>query len=138
MTEILRITVDTEVTALRVIRQALSKALASALKRTSLEGKINNIILATDEAAQNIIKHAFLGQPDGKMTVIAEICGQTLHVYLEDTAPLVDLETIAPRDLADVREGGLGTHFIKTLTDEAIWSHHNNQNRLDMRWQLDR
>ena len=137
MTEILRITVDTEVTALRIIRQALSKALSSALKKTPLENKINDIMLATDEAAQNVINHAFHGQPDGKMSIIAEICGQTLHIYLEDTAPLVDLDAIAPRDLADVREGGLGTHFIKSLTDEAVWSHHNNQNRLDMRWRID-
>ncbi len=134
MAEIFRITIEAKVGALRIIRQMLSKKLNLALKQTSLKNKIDDILLATDEAAQNIIRHAFGDALEGKMTIIGELTGGILHIYLQDTAPLVELEKIAPRDLEDLREGGLGTYFVQTLADEAVWSHFEGRNRLDLRW----
>ncbi|MGC6475411.1 MAG: ATP-binding protein [Parvibaculales bacterium] len=144
MTEILRITVDAEISALRVIRRALSKALKAALKSPQAAEKIQDILLATDEAAQNIIQHAFKQSSakevkkdkDEQLTLIVQKQKAQLHIVLEDNAPLVDISQIVPRKLDEVREGGLGTHFIKSLSDEARWSHHDNGNRLDMIWHL--
>ncbi len=141
MTEILRITVDAEISALRVLRRALSKALESALKSPPSADKIQDILLATDEAAQNIIQHAFGAsaqnkEANNKLTIIAQMNEAQLQITLDDNAPLVDLSQIAPRKLDEIREGGLGTHFIKTLSDEAHWSHHDEGNRLDMMWHL--
>jgi sigma-B regulation protein RsbU (phosphoserine phosphatase) len=40
-------------------------------------------------------------------------------VRVTDFAPPVDPETIKPRDLDDVRPGGLGTHFLREIMDTA-------------------
>ena len=42
-----------------------------------------------------------------------------LYFSLVDSAPRVDPARVRPRDLDDVRPGGLGTHFIQTVMDEA-------------------
>ena len=36
------------------------------------------------------------------------------------------------RALDDLREGGLGTHFIMEIAEDAKWFHHQGRNRLDM------
>lgn len=135
--EILKITVEAEVTALRVLRRALEKALNAALANTALCDKIQDIMLAADEAGQNIIRHAFGEAANGQMTLTVHLSPKALHICIIDTAPLMDLTQIHPRDLDNVREGGLGTHFIRTLADKAVWQHENGKNRLDMEWYFD-
>jgi sigma-B regulation protein RsbU (phosphoserine phosphatase) len=83
------------------------------------EASTGDIVLAIDEACQNIIRHAYKGDPDGVIEL--EICrsGDQLVFYLCDHAPEIDPRTVKPRDLDDVRPGGLGTHFIKEVMDRA-------------------
>ena len=40
-----------------------------------------------------------------------------------DEGEQVPLELIQSRELDEVRPGGLGVHLIKTIMDEATWSH---------------
>jgi sigma-B regulation protein RsbU (phosphoserine phosphatase) len=42
-----------------------------------------------------------------------------LMLRIRDFAPNVDPAKIQPRDLNDVRPGGLGTHFIRAVMDDA-------------------
>jgi anti-sigma regulatory factor (Ser/Thr protein kinase) len=46
-----------------------------------------------------------------------------LQFTLEDDGEQVDLDTIRPRELDDVRPGGLGIHLIREVMGEAIWEH---------------
>jgi sigma-B regulation protein RsbU (phosphoserine phosphatase) len=78
-----------------------------------------DIVLAIDEACQNIIRHAYDGQPDGVIELEIEHRGDQLIFSLKDRAPTIDPTRIKPRDLDDVRPGGLGTHFIRRVMDEA-------------------
>ena len=59
-----------------------------------------------------------------------------LHISLLDDAPLIDLDKVRPRDLDDLREGGLGTHFIMEITEHAEWLHDNGRNRLNMAFKV--
>ena len=34
---------------------------------------------------------------------------------------MIDIEKVKPRDLSDVRPGGLGTHFIREVMDEVVF-----------------
>ena len=43
--------------------------------------------------------------------------GDTLIFRLRDFAPPVDREKVKPRDLEDIRPGGLGVHFIGNIMD---------------------
>ena len=78
-----------------------------------------DIVLAIDEACQNIIRHAYKGDPSGLIEL--EICreGGNLIFSLLDFAPEIDLSKVKPRDLDDIRPGGLGTHFIQKVMDRA-------------------
>jgi anti-sigma regulatory factor (Ser/Thr protein kinase) len=42
---------------------------------------------------------------------------------LQDCGPPLDVERIVPRDLDEVRPGGLGTHFIRSIMDEVTYTH---------------
>ena len=81
-----------------------------------------DIVLAVDEACQNIIRHAYGEQPDGQIVIEIDHGGDKLIFSLTDFAPTIDPETIKPRDLDDVRPGGLGTHFIRHVMDETTFT----------------
>lgn len=78
-----------------------------------------DIVLAVDEACQNIIRHAYKGDPDGVIELEIHRDGDELIFCLLDSAPAVDPATVKPRELDDVRPGGLGTHFIRNVMDRA-------------------
>lgn len=87
------------------------------------EDEAADIVLAVNEACMNVIQHAYAGRDDGEIVLHIGNNAGCLEVLLEDFAPPVDLNRIAPRALDDLRPGGLGTHFIRTLMDECRYGH---------------
>ena len=93
--------------------------------RESLEGcgcsakSTADIVLATDEACQNIIRHAYGGDSDNAIELEVEHRGDSLVFSLTDHAPAIDPSRVKPRDLEDIRPGGLGTHFIRRVMDDV-------------------
>jgi sigma-B regulation protein RsbU (phosphoserine phosphatase) len=78
-----------------------------------------DIVLAIDEACQNIIRHAYRGESDGPIELEIEHQSDGLVFSLIDHAPAIDPNRVQPRDLDDIRPGGLGTHFIRRVMDEV-------------------
>jgi sigma-B regulation protein RsbU (phosphoserine phosphatase) len=78
-----------------------------------------DIVLAVDEACQNIIRHAYKGDPEGVIELDVRRQGDDLIICLLDLAPVIDPSKVKPRDLDDLRPGGLGTHFIQKVMDRA-------------------
>jgi sigma-B regulation protein RsbU (phosphoserine phosphatase) len=78
-----------------------------------------DVVLAVDEACQNIIRHAYGHDPEGTIVLEVERRGQDLVFWLRDFAPEIDIDKVRPRELDDVRPGGLGTHFIRECMDRA-------------------
>lgn len=78
-----------------------------------------NIVLAVDEACQNIIVHGYKGRADGEIVLSLTRKENGIQVRLVDSAPLVDPATITPRALNDIRPGQLGSHFIREIMDTA-------------------
>lgn len=103
--------------ALAQIRRAVAEA---ACRLGCGEGEAQDVVLAVDEACQNIIRHAYgcCGR-DGDIRVRMTREGECLAVRLIDSAPPVDCATIAPRSLDELRPGGLGTHFIRSVMDRV-------------------
>ena len=93
--------------------------------RESMEGcgcsakSTADIVLAIDEACQNIIRHAYHGDSDNVIELEVEHRGDRLIFSLTDHAPAIDPTGVKPRDLEDLRPGGLGTHFIRRVMDEV-------------------
>ena len=82
----------------------------------------------------NIIQHAYQGQGDGQFMIEVARTKQALWFRLEDYAEPVDLDRIRPRELDDIRPGGLGVHFIREIMDSCHMGHleQGGGNFLDM------
>ena len=78
-----------------------------------------SIVLAVDEACQNIIRHAYGGDPNREIYLDIRLDEDHIVFDIVDFADPVDVEKIRPRNLDDVRPGGLGTHFIKECMDKT-------------------
>lgn len=79
------------------------------------------IILALDEACSNIIKYAYEGDPAKTISLTATVTSREFRIELKDNGKKVDTSKIAPRDLNDIRPGGLGTHFISAVFDAVLY-----------------
>jgi anti-sigma regulatory factor (Ser/Thr protein kinase) len=78
------------------------------------------IILAVGEASMNIVQHAYNGGNEGKkIKVEIEIKEKKLFVHLFDKGKPAVPENIKPRDLKDIKPGGLGSFFIGEIMDEV-------------------
>ena len=80
---------------------------------------IRQMVMAVDEACQNIIRHAYQGDPGGEIVIDMRRQDDCIFIHLVDFAEPVDVDTIRPRRLDDVKPGGLGTHFIRECMDEC-------------------
>lgn len=101
---------------LRKIRDAVREAVESC---GSSPACASDVVIAVDEACQNIIRHAYCDDPGGAIELQIERCGEDLVVSLRDFAPEVDPDAVKPRDLDEIRPGGLGTHLIREMMDSA-------------------
>ena len=84
---------------------------------------VYNIQLATDEAASNVIEHAYESHPDGVLELSCGMKDDTITIILVDRGesfdpseiPLPDLKA----DLSDRKIGGLGIFLMRKLMDEV-------------------
>ena len=84
--------------------------------------EIKEIELGTDEAVTNIIKHSY--KEENKKNIIEvelEFSENKVIIHLYDNGTPVNEEKIKPRELSDVKPGGLGTYFINKIMDEIKW-----------------
>ena len=88
------------------------------------------IILAVDEACSNIIKHAYEGDHTKTITLTVTDNADRFTVRIRDYGRKADTATIAPRDLADIRPGGLGTLFIEAAFDAVTYDTNQEQGTL--------
>jgi sigma-B regulation protein RsbU (phosphoserine phosphatase) len=99
--------------------RGLVRETAAACGCTAAEA--HDVVLAVDEACQNIVRHGYDGTPGGEIVVTVRREGDRIVVLLRDFAKAVDPAKIKPRDLDDLRPGGLGTHFIREVMDEVAF-----------------
>ncbi len=97
------------------------------------------LVLAVDEALQNVIRHAYQGNKNHEIRLELLQENDSFVILLSDNAAPVNPETIKPRDLDDIRPGGLGTHFIRQAMDEVEFlpSPYGIGNLLRMRKHID-
>jgi len=81
----------------------------------------NSVVLAVDEACSNIIKHAYNNKPDQVIKINCYMYEDRLEIRLRDFGEKADLKKIQPRELDDVRPGGLGVHLIRTVMDNVVY-----------------
>lgn len=119
-----RLTVPARADRLAVVRATLR----AALEGTGLTGAAaEEVVLAVDEACQNVVRHGYGGAGNGSMTVTVWCDTADVVVEISDGAPSVDpaileateaLPDEAP-DPDTLRPGGLGLSLIRRLMDEV-------------------
>jgi anti-sigma regulatory factor (Ser/Thr protein kinase) len=83
---------------------------------------VYNIQLATDEAASNIIEHAYQNMPGKVLELSCDMKGNVITITLTDygesfdpsIVPVPDLKA----DLSDRKIGGLGLFLMRKLMDD--------------------
>ncbi|MBD3385148.1 ATP-binding protein [candidate division KSB1 bacterium] len=79
----------------------------------------SKIVLAVDEACSNVIRHAYLNEPDQEIYIKCTIEKNLLRIKIVDHGIQVDPKKIKPRPLDEIRPGGLGVHLIKSVMDRV-------------------
>lgn len=112
------LTVPAQAGRLKLIRDTLRQAAADL---DWPDDAAQDLVLAVDEACQNVVRHAYGGSGEGPLTVRATGDAARITVRLIDSAPTVDPATIRPRALDELRPGGLGTRLMRELVDEIAF-----------------
>jgi anti-sigma regulatory factor (Ser/Thr protein kinase) len=114
----MRIVITSDPRLLHVLRGAVC---VSAQGAGFGEADAENMARAIDEAAANVIRHTYRNRHDGRLALEIRRFPDRMEFFLEDSGPKVSPEALRPRPLEDVRPGGLGTHFIRSLMDEGAY-----------------
>jgi sigma-B regulation protein RsbU (phosphoserine phosphatase) len=79
------------------------------------------MVLAINEACMNIIQHGY-GFADGKQFTLrlGVDDGVLLALLLDNGLPACDAD-LCPRNLDELRPGGLGVHFMRELMDGVAY-----------------
>ncbi len=97
---------------------------------------IYSVQLATDEAASNIIEHAYESKPNGIFEVSCEFQEGRLIVILLDHGKAFDPSQVEEpdlkADLSDRKIGGLGIYLMRKLMDEVRYESTQAGNRLTL------
>jgi len=95
---------------------------------------VYNIQLAADEAASNIIEHAYEGVSNGLLELSCGVKGNTITIVLVDHGESFDPSEIPMPDLkADLSErkiGGLGIFLMRKLMDEVRYETKSNKSNV--------
>ena len=114
--KIFQLRVTAKANRLRLIRNAVRETASFC---GFSEADTADIVLAVDEACQNVIRHAYGSEGEGDIAIEIRHRPDAMILTLRDFADPVDISKIKPRDLDDLRPGGLGTHLISEVMDEV-------------------
>lgn len=89
------------------------------------EPTAERLSLAVDEAATNVIEHAYKGAPDREVELRFEDRGLDFRIELVDTGQMVDPRAVPQVDLdrfvTERRTGGLGMHLMEKIMDSVTF-----------------
>src|SRR5687768_14544008 len=98
--------------------------------------EVYSLQLAADEAASNIIEHAYEGVADASLDISCEMQGDTLTIVMHDQGKTFDSSKVKQPNLkADLSErqiGGLGVYLMRKLMDEVRYESSGKINTLTM------
>ena len=118
---------------------AVRRALGNLVENLGFPAKdCRSVVRAVDEALANVIRHAYGGQDDKPIEILfrrieerhAGLHREALEILMEDHGVPVDRKKLQGRDLADVKPGGLGLHFMRECMDAVEFRRSKGKNQL--------
>jgi len=98
------------------------------------EKEIYSLQLAADEAASNIIEHAYAGVSSADLDVSCDMHGNTLTITMHDNGRPFDPSKVKKpdlkADLSDRQIGGLGVYLMRKLMDEVHYKSNSRTGNL--------
>ena len=82
------------------------------------EATTDAVVLATNEATSNIIRHAHQLQPEACVQIHCRFCAEGLEICLYDQGEPFDVATVPSLNPAEIRLGGRGVFLMRRLMDE--------------------
>jgi serine/threonine-protein kinase RsbW len=76
------------------------------------------IVLAADEATNNVMRHAHRGNPDAPIQIQCRLLPDGIEIRLLDEGDPFDLAAVPYLDPAELRPGGRGVFLMRRLMDE--------------------
>jgi serine/threonine-protein kinase RsbW len=96
------------------------------------EVEAEQVSLAVDEAATNVIQHAYGGADDRVVELRYDDRGEELRIDVVDNGRTVDPRTMPRVDLdryaAEGRKGGLGVHLMSRIMDSVTFRRSGRRN----------
>ena len=116
------LTVPSETSFLGLIREVTRKMAETA---GFDQGTADRLALAVDEAATNVIEHAYGGAADREVEIRVEDRGPEFQVEVVDSGNTVDPRAVPHVDLRryarERRTGGLGMHLMEKIMDSVTF-----------------
>jgi anti-sigma regulatory factor (Ser/Thr protein kinase) len=98
------------------------------------EKEIYSLQLAADEAASNIIEHAYAGISNADIDISCDMHGDTLTITMHDNGRSFDPSKVKQpnlkADLSDRQIGGLGVYLMRKLMDEVRYKSNSKTGNL--------
>lgn len=85
------------------------------------ERAVYNVQLAVQEAATNIVEHAYEGRLDGRVKFILRAHGACLEIEISDQGKGFDFDAVPLPTLSEMQERGYGVFLIKSLVDNVSY-----------------
>ena len=82
------------------------------------EALTHQIVMAADEAINNVMRHAHQGNPDAPVQIQCFLGPDSVEIRLHDEGEPFDLGAVPHLDPAELRVGGRGVFLMRTLMDE--------------------
>ncbi len=97
---------------------------------------IYELQLAADEAASNIIEHAYEGRGDASFDVSCEFKQDRLIIIFHDHGRSFDVSKVSKPDvkapLSERKIGGLGIYLMRKLMDDVQYQSSGSENTLTL------
>ena len=123
------LTVPSETSFLGLVREVTRKMAETAgFER----GTADHLALAVEEAATNVIEHAYRGAADREVEIRIEDRGREFQVEVLDSGATVDPRAVPDVDLrrymSERRTGGLGMHLMGKIMDSVTFRRSGGRN----------
>jgi len=93
-----------------------------ALTPPLAEERLTALILAVNEAAANVIRHAYVGRPEALFEVIAEADDAQVRISLHHQGIDFDPSSVPLPSFDGTRDGGFGVYMIAECVDDVQYA----------------
>lgn len=114
-------TYSSELAQLAGMREFVGETCRREWESPADESIILQLQLVLSEAATNVIRHAYQGQPGQPIVLMLDAQVDQVRLTLYYNGPAFKPETVAPPEFDGSREGGFGVYMMEQWADQVTY-----------------